>query len=148
MYVWLAFSPCLYPPITPLSSSVIHLSFPVAVRIPSLSTVPLFSFCPFPSQVAGGGEDRDDNWLPPDAEPFVLRGGITAAMQVCVCVWGVGVCVGVGGCGGVWVWVWVLVDVGVGGWMCVYVRKCMRVFACMSLSVCVSVCLCLMCACL
>jgi protein O-GlcNAcase/histone acetyltransferase len=30
---------------------------------------------------AGGGEDRDDSWLPPDVEPFVLRGGITSAMQ-------------------------------------------------------------------
>ena len=32
--------------------------------------------------VAGGGEDKDDSWLPPDVEPFVLRGGITAAMHV------------------------------------------------------------------
>ena len=34
------------------------------------------------SVAAGGGEDRDDSWLPPDVEPFVLRGGITSAMQV------------------------------------------------------------------
>ena len=36
----------------------------------------------FVCAAAGGGEDRDDSWLPPDVEPFVLRGGITAAIQV------------------------------------------------------------------